>query len=101
MSMSYCEQIIISGAYGTSNLGDEAILYGFLRILRQEDALAKIVVLSYHPQETGALHRVGAIPRLHFPRAFGYVLSRRGFCPFSQNDKTTFETLVVFGSRLV
>jgi polysaccharide pyruvyl transferase WcaK-like protein len=52
------EPILVVGAYGYRNLGDEAILAGLLRELGTE---ARLTVVSRSPAETEALHRVRAV----------------------------------------
>ena len=49
-------KILIAGAYGTGNLGDEAILQGLLKIMRTNNLL----VFSRDPAETTRLHAVRA-----------------------------------------
>ena len=49
-------KILIAGAYGTGNLGDEAILQGLLKIMRTNNLL----VFSRDPAETTRLHSVRA-----------------------------------------
>lgn len=48
------KKIVIIGAYGCKNLGDEAILSGLLKTLKKND----IVVFSSNPEETQKLHNV-------------------------------------------
>ena len=47
------EPILVLGAYGYRNVGDEAILAG---LLRQFDPGVKLTVVSRSPAETKALH---------------------------------------------
>ena len=49
-------KILIAGAYGTGNLGDEAILQGLLKIMRTNNLL----VFSRDPAETTRMHMVRA-----------------------------------------
>jgi polysaccharide pyruvyl transferase WcaK-like protein len=57
-----CKRILIAGAYGTGNLGDEAILSGLLVKLRKErnPRLTRIVVFSRAPRESASTHGVTA-----------------------------------------
>jgi len=48
------KKIVIIGAYGCKNLGDEAILSGLLKTLKKND----VVVFSSNPKETQKLHNV-------------------------------------------
>jgi polysaccharide pyruvyl transferase WcaK-like protein len=57
-----CKRILVAGAYGTGNLGDEAILSGLLTKLRKErnPRLTRIVVFSRAPRESASIHGVTA-----------------------------------------
>jgi polysaccharide pyruvyl transferase CsaB len=50
--------IVICGNYGATNLGDEAILDGILKIIRSVKPDAHVTVLSSNPRETSTLHKV-------------------------------------------
>lgn len=53
--------IIITGAgYGLNNLGDEAFLSVMIQRFRNKTANARIIVLSFNPNETRKIHRVEA-----------------------------------------
>ncbi len=72
-------KIVICGNYGASNLGDEAILDGILRLVRQAAPNAQITVMSHNPAETEQLHEVQTV-RL-FPagfRSFWRALTQKG-----------------------
>jgi len=75
-------RLLISGAYGYGNIGDEAILRGMLLALREAIPDADFVVLSGNPALTRtqhgvqAAHRVLFLPSLRQMVAFG--LSRTG-----------------------
>ncbi|HIW31320.1 MAG TPA: polysaccharide pyruvyl transferase CsaB [Candidatus Paenibacillus intestinavium] len=62
-------RIVISGYYGFSNSGDEAVLRSILLALQEqgEQANVKIVpiVLSNDPASTTAMYGVEAMPRMH------------------------------------
>jgi len=70
------KKILICGNYGATNIGDEAILAGILRIIRQSypknsSKAPEITVLSANPQNTTALHNVKSLPLLPAgPRSF-------------------------------
>lgn len=53
-------KIIIAGAYGLGNVGDEAVLSATLAHFCQNNDTVPIV-LSYNPQETSRLHQVNSI----------------------------------------
>jgi polysaccharide pyruvyl transferase WcaK-like protein len=55
-------KLLIAGAYGTGNLGDEAILVGLLRLFVEgkEYDRSQVVVFSRDPEETNSLHNVFA-----------------------------------------
>lgn len=49
-------KILISGYYGFSNAGDEAMLTAIVTALQQQEPTIEITVISGHPQVTEALH---------------------------------------------
>ena len=53
--------VVICGAYGRGNAGDEAILTAILQEIRTVDADVPVTVLSRSPRETRQSHRVRAI----------------------------------------
>jgi polysaccharide pyruvyl transferase CsaB len=60
------KHLLISGAYGYGNVGDEAILRGMLLALREAIPDADFVVLSGNPDLTRTQHEVQAIRRVLF-----------------------------------
>lgn len=62
------KRILISGYYGYDNIGDEAILHGITRSLKEEGAARGIdlclTVLSANPEKTAAALNVEAVPRM-------------------------------------
>lgn len=60
------KRVVISGAYGYGNIGDEAILKGMLLALREAIPDADFVVLSRNPELTQKQHGVRAIHRVLF-----------------------------------
>jgi len=71
--MTLPDPILVVGAYGYRNVGDEAILAGLLTTV----AGRRVTVVSRSPAETSALHGVDAIPiqrALHALRAHRTVL---------------------------
>lgn len=57
--ISSSSNVLVVGAYGTGNLGDEAILSGILDILKNQGLNSEqIVVLSRNPTETKEMHGV-------------------------------------------
>ena len=58
-------RILISGYYGLSNAGDEAMLTAIVNSLRQNDKNIEITVLSGNPNETALRHRVEAVHRFN------------------------------------
>jgi len=54
------KRILIAGAYGVGNLGDEAILAGTLNLMRANSDLRKneVIVFSRNPSETEKIHRI-------------------------------------------
>jgi polysaccharide pyruvyl transferase WcaK-like protein len=59
-------RLLISGAYGYGNIGDEAILRGMLLALREAIPDADFVVLSGNPDLTRTQHEVQAARRVLF-----------------------------------
>jgi polysaccharide pyruvyl transferase WcaK-like protein len=59
------KKILIVGAYGVGNLGDEAILAGTLNLLKANPDLRKkkIIVFSRNPRETKRIHKIKATRR--------------------------------------
>ncbi len=55
--------VVVCGAYGHGNAGDEAILTELLRQLGTLDDDVEITVISRRPKSTRRLHRVNAIAR--------------------------------------
>lgn len=68
--MTRSKRIVISGYYGFSNAGDEAVLSAIIRGLKSQ-ASAEITVLSASPEETAKLHGVCALPRMSLCRVRG------------------------------
>ena len=56
-------KILISGYYGFSNAGDEAMLTAIITALRKKDPSVEITVISGHPEATSKLHQVKAVHR--------------------------------------
>ena len=75
-------RLLISGAYGYGNAGDEAILKGMLLALREAIPDADFVVLSGNPNLTRTQHEVQAAPRVLFlpslRQMVAFGLSRTG-----------------------
>lgn len=59
-------RILISGYYGFSNLGDEAILTSIQQALRFEQDSVALTVLSANPKLTESSHEVRAISRTEY-----------------------------------
>lgn len=78
------EKIIISGAYGYGNIGDEAILSALLATLTELNPNADITVLSVDPTSTSEEHGVRALRRIEFPSgirsALKFALAWRNTC---------------------
>ncbi len=59
-------KILISGYYGFSNAGDEAMLTAIVTGLRAQDPQVELTVLSGHPELTQSLQQVKSIHRFDF-----------------------------------
>ena len=65
--------VVICGAYGRGNAGDDAILQAIVQQLESIDRDMPITVLSRRPEETRLVYRKEAVYTFHFPafcRAF-------------------------------
>ncbi len=62
--------ILICGAYGLGNIGDEAILSAILREMEEVAPDASVTVLSRSPKETAQRHHVRAIHSFDLPRVW-------------------------------
>lgn len=60
-------KILISGYYGFSNAGDEAMLTAIVTGLRAQDPAVDLTVLSGHPALTEKIHQVKSIHRFNLP----------------------------------
>ena len=58
--------VLICGAYGRGNAGDEAILKAILNAMRQIDPYLPLTVMTRKPEETERLHGVRAIYTFSF-----------------------------------
>ena len=59
--------VVICGAYGRGNVGDDAILEAILQEMRSIDPDMPVTVLSKDPQRTRLTYRVQAVNRTAFP----------------------------------
>lgn len=71
--------VLICGAYGMRNAGDEAVLSALLAELRKIDPDLPVTVLSRAPQETRALHHVDAIHSFNLPAVWRAMRRSRLF----------------------
>lgn len=60
-------KILISGYYGFSNAGDEAMLTAIVTSLKQQDPQVELTVISGNPEVTARLHPVKAVHRFDLP----------------------------------
>ena len=65
--------VMICGAYGKGNAGDDAILKVIIRQMQQIDRDLPLYVLSRKPRETAARYRIGAIHTFDFLRFFRFT----------------------------
>ncbi|WP_041285020.1 polysaccharide pyruvyl transferase CsaB [Desulfoscipio gibsoniae] len=66
-------RVVISGYYGFSNLGDEAVLYSILRVLRHSVPELEVTVLSNEPRNTARDYGVHAVDRWNMREVAGAV----------------------------
>ena len=59
--------VVICGAYGRSNAGDDAILLAILQEMRAIDPHLPITVISKTPKETQLTYRVPSVGRMNIP----------------------------------
>ncbi len=65
--------VLICGAYGHGNAGDEAILEAIVREMRAIDPEMPVTVLSRTPRETAERNGVRALHTFDFPRFLGVM----------------------------
>ena len=63
--------VVICGAYGRGNAGDDAILEAILQEMREIDPDMPVTVLSKDPKSTRLTYRVRAVSRTDFPAWYG------------------------------
>lgn len=68
-------RVVISGYYGFSNVGDEAVLAAILQLLARKFPEAEPVVFSACPPDTEAAHGVRAVNRWHAPSVWRELAS--------------------------
>ena len=66
-------RVLMSGYYGFSNAGDDAILQSIRDSLQSSDENIEISVLSNDPAQTGSRYSVNAIPRFNLPAVWRAV----------------------------
>lgn len=59
--------LVVCGYYGFGNLGDEAVLGGLVRGLRQAGYPERVIAMSASPPHTEQEHGVAAVSRTHLP----------------------------------
>lgn len=61
--MANTNKIVLSGYYGFDNIGDEAVLYSIVTMLKKEIPQVQITVLSNNPEKTARLYDVDSVNR--------------------------------------
>ena len=61
--MANANKIVLSGYYGFDNIGDEAVLYSIIAMLKKEIPKVQITVLSNNPEKTATTYQVDSINR--------------------------------------
>nr|WP_326126757.1 polysaccharide pyruvyl transferase CsaB [uncultured Oscillibacter sp.] len=69
--------VVICGAYGRGNAGDDAILEAILQEMRSIDPDMPVTVLSKNPRETRLSYRVRSVSRMNFPGWLGAMKHSR------------------------
>ena len=65
-----CKSVLICGAYGAGNLGDEAILTAIIDTLRGIDPALSLCVVTRAPEAAAEKHGVKAVHTFDFPGIF-------------------------------
>ena len=60
------DDVVICGAYGKGNTGDDAILKAIVQEMREIDPDRRITVMSRRPRETRLVYRTGAVYTFRF-----------------------------------
>ena len=97
--MAAPKRILLSGYYGLSNTGDEAVLSAIIAGLKSHSADAEITVLSASPAETAHLHNVKALPRMSISHVTGAIKECDLFISGGGSllqDATSFKSLVYY-----
>ena len=75
--------VVICGAYGRGNAGDDAILEAILQEMRSIDPDMPVLVLSKDPKSTRLTYRVQAVHRSNFPARLRHWARHPGKPPSS------------------
>lgn len=97
--MACSKRILISGYYGLSNTGDEAVLSAIIKGLRAQCDDIQIVVLSQSPDETEMEHHVKALPRMSVSTVVDAIKDCDLFISGGGSllqDATSFKSLVYY-----
>ena len=70
-------EIAISGYYGFSNAGDEAMLAAMIEVIGDLAPEATLTVISGNPDDTRRRHGVLAVVALQIAQYLTYLLERR------------------------
>lgn len=94
--------VVICGAYGKGNIGDDAILLTIIRQLRQQDAHLPICVMTRKPKETSIMTGVSSVYIFNWIRAGKWMkkstLYISGGGTLIQNATSTRSLLYYLGS---
>ncbi|ONI38065.1 polysaccharide pyruvyl transferase CsaB [Candidatus Epulonipiscium fishelsonii] len=69
------KRVVISGYYGFNNIGDEAILYTMIKMLKDKIPNINITILSNDPESTKLNYKVNAISRWDIKGIFSSIRS--------------------------
>src|SRR5699024_10411842 len=71
--------VLICGAYGMGNSGDEAILTAIIGDMRSIDPLMPITVMSRSPKKAAVTHFTRAVSTFNIPALIPQMLKRKLF----------------------
>ena len=71
--MDGTRKVVLSGYYGFDNIGDEAVLYSIISLLKKNIPNVQITVLSNNPDKTSILYQVEAVNRWNLKKIISVI----------------------------